>query len=896
MLSSLNWGRVLGIRSSETHTVWLFFLHNFLLGIGTILVYVSANVVLLENHPEHNLPLAYVVAAMAMMGVGKAYAYFEHHWLLQHLSARVLGAVILLTGIIGVLLLTGPSVAAAVGIMAGYRMIYLLTNLEFWGVSALAFDVRQSKRLFSIISSGDMPAKAMGAVLAILVHAHTDLFFLLFTAFCAYLAALYVLRNTFQAQMVEMRAAPRRARAQATPRLRRQLFGDSRMVLAMCLGVAAVAAVTTGVEYFFFVNVKQKFHDQAALLRNLGSMLALTYLLATAVKVLLSGPILDRLGVRLALAVLPGIILVAVVVFGGLRVAGVEESVLLGYYFGLYVALEVLRRAVFDPVFLVLFQALTPPERLQGHTLAKAFYEPAGLALGGVLLMVLHNASAVRPWVPFAWMAGCLLAALYFLRNSYHHYLDELKNALSFRFAAAEIGPEADHLIEEAPAYDEGAVEPLLSALKDKASRARATEQLVRLGEAAVPALATAVAAAPHDAGLLRRIALVCGRISAPGSKAVLLSLAQQENLVVRAAAFRALRNFPAGPAEAPLFHELLQQELRLAQHLLRGQAVGARQALRACLDYELSKCQQRMFALLQLLYPTEAVADAQRGIAQAARERQANALEMLDNLIPRPVYQGLHALLETAPLPDKIRSFNRLLGRAARRESVISTILRRGETAFSDWTISETLLQWQPTPATVEALYPHLQSDSPLVLESAQHVWQRLPLQAPEAYAHFRACFPDFTPSSMNHETLTAGIPARERVLVLKGTALFAETPENVLSSIVPIMKEVAFQDGHQIFAKGDLGTSLFILYAGEVNIFNGSQQLTTFRKGDFFGELALLDTEPRSATAVAAGPVVAFRLDQEDFYDVMEERGEVLRNILRVLCQRLRRQNEKL
>jgi CRP-like cAMP-binding protein len=44
-----------------------------------------------------------------------------------------------------------------------------------------------------------------------------------------------------------------------------------------------------------------------------------------------------------------------------------------------------------------------------------------------------------------------------------------------------------------------------------------------------------------------------------------------------------------------------------------------------------------------------------------------------------------------------------------------------------------------------------------------------------------------------------------------------------------------------------------------------------------------------------VAQGPVVAFRLDQEDFYDVMEERGEVLRNILRVLCQRLRRQNEK-
>ena len=43
-----------------------------------------------------------------------------------------------------------------------------------------------------------------------------------------------------------------------------------------------------------------------------------------------------------------------------------------------------------------------------------------------------------------------------------------------------------------------------------------------------------------------------------------------------------------------------------------------------------------------------------------------------------------------------------------------------------------------------------------------------------------------------------------------------------------------------------------------------------------------------------MAQGPVTAFRLDQDDFYDVMEERPEVLRGILRVLCQRLRRQNE--
>ena len=146
-----------------------------------------------------------------------------------------------------------------------------------------------------------------------------------------------------------------------------------------------------------------------------------------------------------------------------------------------------------------------------------------------------------------------------------------------------------------------------------------------------------------------------------------------------------------------------------------------------------------------------------------------------------------------------------------------------------------------------------------------------------------------------MSHSAPESRISAAERVALLKHTALFAATPENVLSSIVPIMKEVSFPAGEQIFAKGDLGTSLFIVQTGEVGIFSGAQQLATFGPGDFFGELALLDAEPRSASALTQSPVLAFRLDQDDFYDVMEERPEVLRNILRVLCQRLRRQNEK-
>ncbi|MDO7887523.1 cyclic nucleotide-binding domain-containing protein [Hymenobacter cheonanensis] len=886
--------RLLGVRPDEGRTVWLFFLHNFLLGVGTILVYVAANVLLLENNPERNLPLAYGVAALAMLATGQVYAHFEHHWLLQKLAVRVLLAAVALTGVLGVLVATGHSVAAAVAIMAGYRVIYLLTNLEFWGVSAVVFDVRQGKRLFGIISAGDMPAKAMGAVLAIFIHSNADLPWLLGTAFGAYLLALLALRATLRSHVVEAAPVARRARPQAVAPGLRRWFGDSQMVQTMCLSLLALAAVTTGIEYLFFVNVKHRFHDEAAIMRYVGTVLVSTYLVAMLFKLLLSQHTVDRLGVRWVLLALPVAILLGLGLYGGLNRADTERTLL--YFCGLYLGLEVLRRAVFDPVFLLLFQPLTPTERLQAHTLAKGLYEPLGMALGGGLLFALHALPGGQTWAPFLWMGLLMAGVLLLLLRTYRQYVAELQHALSRRFADDTTEPAAAAPTAEAaaPAASPASIRQLVRQLPSKASRPQATQQLLRLGDAALPTLAE-VLSTDADQSVVRRVAQVCGRLRTPASRQLLVALARQPHLFRREMALRALRHFDVVPHEVPLFQALVHDELQLGQQLLHGQATASAD-LASCLDYELLRTQQRVFALLGQIYPPQLIADAQRGVANAARERQANALEILDNSIARPTYQGLQALLSLAPPAEKERVFDRLLGPLLAPAPIVETIMERGETAFTDWTVRTALDHWQPTAATVAALSPHLRSASLLVRESAFAILARLASQQPSLYQQVNAAHQTLDNLLMSHAATTSHISAAERVAVLQQTALFAETPENVLSSIVPIMHEVSFAAGQQIFAKGDLGASLFIVYEGQVGIFNGAQQLATFGKGDFFGELALLDAEPRSASAVAQGAATAFRLDQEDFYDVMEERPEVLRNILRVLCQRLRRQNEAL
>src|ERR671920_741651 len=199
------WCRLLGVRPRETHAVWLFLAHNVLLGIGTILAYVAANVLLLAEHPERNLPLGYCAGALAMLGVGRGYAYCERRWPLHQLAQRALLVAAVGTLGLGLLLLRAPAVLTAVAIMVGYRLVYLLTNLEFWGMTAAVFNVRQGRRLFPVISVGDMPARALGAGIAIFVHPIGALYLLLLTASVAFLGALLIQRATFRRPEVAAR-------------------------------------------------------------------------------------------------------------------------------------------------------------------------------------------------------------------------------------------------------------------------------------------------------------------------------------------------------------------------------------------------------------------------------------------------------------------------------------------------------------------------------------------------------------------------------------------------------------------------------------------------------------------------------------------------------------------
>ena len=133
------------------------------------------------------------------------------------------------------------------------------------------------------------------------------------------------------------------------------------------------------------------------------------------------------------------------------------------------------------------------------------------------------------------------------------------------------------------------------------------------------------------------------------------------------------------------------------------------------------------------------------------------------------------------------------------------------------------------------------------------------------------------------------------EKVLILKSLSLFKDTPENILADLAPLMHEKEYEQGSVIFKEGETGDCMYIIHKGSIKIHKGPVTLAILTEKEVFGELSLLDADTRSATATANTDCILFKIDQEPFYELLDERPEVAKGFIKILCQRLRIMNEK-
>jgi hypothetical protein len=255
----------------------------------------------------------------------------------------------------------------------------------------------------------------------------------------------------------------------------------------------------------------------------------------------------------------------------------------------------------------------------------------------------------------------------------------------------------------------------------------------------------------------------------------------------------------------------------------------------------------------------------------------------------------------------------------SARRAAELETVQQRSQT----WAAVEPQLAehhralltplFRQSLCPVDAANPPLRQERLIELASGRYQWatpwiricalHMLDLNSPAATAALEAAARDSNPV-VAEATCGALHASRggvdsprlartsmiDKVILLRSVSIFAAIPHEVLLSVATLLTERWLAEEELIFSKGDPGDSLYVICEGHVRVHDGDRTIRQMSKFDFFGELSLLDSEPRAASVTAIERTLVFRLVQDSLYALLSDQPVIARAINRELCRKIR------
>jgi CRP/FNR family transcriptional regulator, cyclic AMP receptor protein len=135
----------------------------------------------------------------------------------------------------------------------------------------------------------------------------------------------------------------------------------------------------------------------------------------------------------------------------------------------------------------------------------------------------------------------------------------------------------------------------------------------------------------------------------------------------------------------------------------------------------------------------------------------------------------------------------------------------------------------------------------------------------------------------------------------LLRSVPMFENLSRRNLSSIERILHQRTYANGEFVFHQGEVGLGMYIVEAGEVSILveESKHEIVRLKKGEFFGETALLTEQPRSASARAIGETKLFGFFQSDLFTLINSNPKigvaVVMNLSRIVAERFYRASQE-
>jgi CRP/FNR family cyclic AMP-dependent transcriptional regulator len=128
------------------------------------------------------------------------------------------------------------------------------------------------------------------------------------------------------------------------------------------------------------------------------------------------------------------------------------------------------------------------------------------------------------------------------------------------------------------------------------------------------------------------------------------------------------------------------------------------------------------------------------------------------------------------------------------------------------------------------------------------------------------------------------------EKVELIRRVPLFADCSRGELEQIAQLADEIDLSEGKELTRLGESGREFFVLLEGEADVTQDGRSINTLHAGDFFGEIALVEDTPRTATVTATTPMRVLVITGRAFKQLLDEQPEIQRKVLVALVERVK------
>ncbi|MEO7768734.1 MAG: hypothetical protein ABIS01_14990, partial [Ferruginibacter sp.] len=418
------WLKIFNVRQEEAWLVKKLFLLQFFQGAGLAFFFTASFAMFLEKFEITKLPWVMVISAGLLWLTGLVYSKLEHRLPTGKFSVAV------------TLFMTVSMLAFWVGagnvqrdwfyygMIAWFNVLYLLNNLEFWGIAAILFDVRQSKRLFAVISAGDIPSKFIGDSIALVVVSYTGTANLILAGIACMLGSLYYLRRIHLSGLLKQ-AQSHHPHKEPKQKIRKLLksFSFNTLIREVAVLSFLISSCMLIINYAFYSGVKHSFSGHIALAQFIAFFFAFSRVISMIIKMVFASRVIMKLGILRAALLTPLVLILAVLpvlILGQL----VTTELRIVYLFGIAaIAVDALRTSINAPALLTLMQPLPTHDRLRAHNIVKGIMDPFANLFCGTLLLIIfniqHRVNLVTLSIVLVILALIWIINIYFIKKSY---------------------------------------------------------------------------------------------------------------------------------------------------------------------------------------------------------------------------------------------------------------------------------------------------------------------------------------------------------------------------------------------------------------------------------------------------------------------------------------------